>query len=172
MRRTFSEHFLRPVISLDGLWNLEPQDGSGKMYPAMVPGVWERIPQLTSFRGIGKYTRNVRISQPGNYLLRFGAVSHTARVLWDGQAVGGHYNAFTGFDVLLTNAEAGIHSLCVEVDNRFTENSTLLTTILTAVSTGLWSCTAWAIFSWNGWRSIALSRKTATKPLSAYFSTQ
>lgn len=125
MRRTFSEHYLRPVISLDGIWNLEPLDGSGKIYPAMVPGVWERIPQLTSFRGVSKYIRNVRISRSGHYLLRFGAVSHTARVFWDGKAVGGHYNAFTGFDILLPNAEAGTHLLCVEADNRFTEDSTL-----------------------------------------------
>ena len=125
MRRTFSEHFLRKVISLNGLWNLEPQNGTEKMYPAMVPGVWEQIPQLASFQGIGNYTRNVRIAQSGHYLLRFGGVSHTAQIFWDGKAVGGHYNAFTGFDILLPNVEAGNHLLCVEADNRFTENSTL-----------------------------------------------
>ena len=125
MRRTFSEHHLRAVVSLDGLWTLMPQDGSGKTYPVMVPGVWERIPSLASFRGISTYSKTIEISQRGHYLLRFGAVSHTAHVFWDGIPVGQHYNAFTGFDILLKDVAPGIHPLSVEVDNRFTEDSSL-----------------------------------------------
>jgi beta-glucuronidase len=54
-----------------------------------------------------------------------GAVSHTAHVFWDGKVVGSHYNAFTGFDILLKDVEPGAHLLQVDVDNRFTEDSTL-----------------------------------------------
>jgi len=52
-------------------------------------------------------------------------VSHTADVLWDGLRVAHHYNAFTGFDALLENVEAGEHLLEVRVDNRHGEHSTL-----------------------------------------------
>lgn len=125
MRRTFIEHFLRPVTSLDGLWKLTPGDGTGKTYPAMVPGVWERIPRLTAFRGTAMYTRTVQIPCRGHYLLRMGGISHTGHVFWDGQSVGSHYNAFTGFDILLKDVEPGVHQLQVDVDNRFTEDSAL-----------------------------------------------
>ena len=80
---------------------LLPQNGSGKCYPAMVPGVWERIPDLASYRGLADYTREVTIPESGHYLLRMGAVSHTGHVFWDEQEVSQHYNAFTGFDILL-----------------------------------------------------------------------
>ena len=125
MRRTFYEHAIRPVMSLDGLWQLTPHDGSGKVYSAMVPGVWERIPELMSYRGTADYKRTVKITEPGHYLLRMGAVSHTGHVYWNEQLVGQHYNAFTGFDILLKDVAAGAHDLRVMVDNRFTEESTL-----------------------------------------------
>ena len=125
MRRTFSEHAVRPVMSLDGLWQLTPHDGSGEVYSTMVPGVWERIPALTSYRGTADYTRTVEIKESGHYLLRMGAVSHTGHVYWDEHLVGQHYNAFTGFDILLENVAVGTHTLRVPVDNRFTEESTL-----------------------------------------------
>lgn len=92
MRRTFAEHHLRPVTSLDGLWTLRPQDGSGRAYSAWVPGVWERIPALTALRGVADYEREVLVDQPGRYLLRMGAVSHTGRVFWDDELVGFHYH--------------------------------------------------------------------------------
>ncbi len=125
MRRTFAEHEIRPAVSLDGLWTLTPHDGSGKTYPAYVPGVWERIPALTSFRGTADYERTVTASEAGHYLLRMGAVSHTGDVYFDGKHVGRHYNAFTGFDILLENVQAGEHTLRVTVDNTFGEHSAL-----------------------------------------------
>ena len=125
MRRTFAEHAIRPVASLDGLWQLTPHDGSDKVYSAMVPGVWERIPALTSYCGTADYCRTVEIKTSGHYLLRMGAVSHTGHVYWDEKLVSTHYNAFTGFDILLENVAAGTHQLRVLVDNRFTEESTL-----------------------------------------------
>lgn len=125
MRRTFEEHHQRPVVSLDGLWTLHPQDGTAKAYSAMVPGVWERIPALSRFRGVADYSRTVFLPCPGHYLLRLGAASHSAKVYWDETLVGQHYNAYTDFDILLTNATAGAHSLRVQVDNSFSDASTL-----------------------------------------------
>lgn len=120
--RIFSEHKLRAVESLDGLWQLKTIRGD---YTAYVPGVWERIPELTSYRGQAIYRRKVTVSESGCVLLRFGGVSHTGDVSWDGKAVAHHYNAFTGFDVLLENVAAGEHTLEVLVDNTYGAHSTL-----------------------------------------------
>lgn len=125
MRRTFSEHDLRKVECLDGLWTLRPHDDTEAVYQAYVPGVWERIPALAAFRGTADYERTVSIRQAGSYLLRMGAVSHTGHVTWDGQLVGQHTNAYTGFDILLPDVSAGVHQLRVTVDNNFGETSAL-----------------------------------------------
>ena len=125
MRRTYAEHALREVASLDGLWTMRPLDGTDRSFAAMVPGVWARIPALANYRGEADYARDVRIERAGHYLLRMGAVSHTGRVHWDGAPVGEHYNAYTGFDVLLRDVQPGVHALRVRVDNRFTEDSAL-----------------------------------------------
>ena len=116
MYRLFSEHALRPVTSLDGLWDMEID---ARHYPMLIPGVWERIPELRSYRGTADFTRKVVIDADGTYLLRFGGVSHTAIVYWDGAQVGWHYNAYTAFEVLLENVAAGEHTLRVTADNRY-----------------------------------------------------
>ena len=125
MRRLFVEHQIRQVMSLDGLWKLVPHNGTDKEYAIMVPGVWERIPELAAFRGTADFERTVKLDAAGSYLLRIGAVSHTGTVYWDGVEVGRHYNAFTGFDILLEDVAAGTHHLRVLVDNRFSEASAL-----------------------------------------------
>lgn len=122
MYRIFDEHSVRPVTSLDGLWDMEI---GGKHYPMMVPGVWERIPELRSFKGAAEFTREVVVPADGAYLLRFGGVSHTGTVYWDGEKVGWHYNAYTAFEVLLEGVKAGAHTLRVTVDNRYETGSVL-----------------------------------------------
>lgn len=125
MQRLFSEHAVRSVRSLDGIWQITAHDGRETSLPAGVPGVWDRIPALASFRGTAEYARKVRLSRDGGVLLRFGGVSHTARVFWDGAKVGGHYNAFTGFEILLPKVNKGEHALVVEVDDSYSVRSTL-----------------------------------------------
>ncbi len=116
MYRIFDEHTLRSVTSLNGLWDMEIE---GKHYPMLIPGVWERIPELRSYRGTAEFTRQVTVKEAGAYLLRFGGASHTAAVYWDGVQVGWHYNAYTAFEVLLEKVTAGEHTLRVTVDNRY-----------------------------------------------------
>ncbi len=125
MQRIFPEHEIRPVVSLDGMWQLTAHDEKKTSVVAGVPGVWERIPALARFRGTADYARKVQVCRDGNVLLRFGGVSHTAQVFWDGQKVGEHYNAFTGFEILLTDVRSGEHDLCVQVDDSYCEASTL-----------------------------------------------
>lgn len=124
MQRIFAEHKIRKTESLDGLWTLTPENGSGRSYPVYVPSVWERIPNLATFRGVCTYEREIYIEEAGNYLLRFGGVSHTADVYIDGQLLGHHYNAFTAFEIPAA-LTAGTHTLKVVADNRFNEQSTL-----------------------------------------------
>ena len=116
MYRIFDEHKLRHVSSLNGLWDMEIE---GKRRPMLIPGVWERIPALRAYRGTAEFTRRVTVDEAGAYLLRFGGVSHTATVYWDGVQVGWHYNAFTAFEVLLEDVAAGEHTLRVTADNRY-----------------------------------------------------
>ena len=124
MLRLFDEHLLRTVRSLDGLWALQRADGQQE-YPVLVPGVWERIPDWADYRGKAVYQRQMMVEADGAQLIRFGGVSHTARVEWDGQEIASHYNAFTGFDALIPWADAGVHQLTVHVDNSYGEASTL-----------------------------------------------
>lgn len=122
MYRIFSEHALRPVTSLNGLWDMEVM---GEHHPMLIPGVWERIPALHSYKGTAEFTRTVIVDEPGAYLLRFGGVSHTAAVYWDGALVGTHYNAYTAFEVLLPEVAPGEHQLRVTADNRYETGSVL-----------------------------------------------
>ncbi len=122
MYRIFSEHSLRPVQSLNGMWQMKI---GGEQYPVLVPGVWESIPALRNYRGTAEFTKEVEISSPGPYLIRFGGVSHTGTVFFDDVQVGWHYNAYTAFEVLLPLVEAGRHTLRVTVDNRFSASSLL-----------------------------------------------
>ncbi len=122
MYRIFSEHELRPVVSLDGLWRMT---ACGETCPMLIPGVWERIPALKDYHGTAEFVREVTVEAAGAYLLRFGGVSHTATVYWDEQQVGWHYNAYTAFEVLLPKVTAGVHTLRVTVDNRFSKESLL-----------------------------------------------
>lgn len=121
--RLFAEHHIRPVLPLDGVWTLTTPDG--RSFPAIVPGTWETIPQLAAYRGKARYTRTISCPADGRLLLRFGGVSHTAQVLLDGRSIGHHYDAFTAFDCDVIPVCAGEHTLAVEVDNSFSEQSTL-----------------------------------------------
>lgn len=116
MYRIFAEHTIRPVQSLNGLWTLNADD---RVWTVSVPGVWESLPALKAYKGTGDYTREVEVAQEGAYLLRFGGVSHTGVVYWDGTEVARHYNAYTAFEVLLPHVQAGTHTLRVAVDNRY-----------------------------------------------------
>ena len=116
MYRIFPEHDLCPALSLTDLWDLTIQ---GSHYPLYVPGVWERIPALHSYKGTAEFTRTVTIAEAGRYMLRFGGASHTATVYWDGAEVARHYNAYTAFEAVLADVSAGEHILRVTVDNRY-----------------------------------------------------
>ena len=133
MLRTFAEHCLRPVQSLDGLWDFLPEcdravrGKTPKSFTRKIecPSAWESIPDLSGYRGTAWYHRRFHVTANRNVRLVFGGVSHTATVFVDGKEVGGHYDAFTPWEVLLTGLKPGVHDLTVKVDNSFGEHSSL-----------------------------------------------
>jgi len=128
MLRTFMTHRVRKVTELSGcLWRMKQggRNDAGEEVPMMVPGCWEMMPGFEKYRGKMTFSRTVEVEKKSDLRIRFGGVSHTADVYWDGEFIAHHYNAFTAFDALVWGAEAGKHTLTVEVDNSFNEQSTL-----------------------------------------------
>lgn len=125
MIRLFETHRIRPYQELTGLWTIIPAEGelAGNELLTMVPGCWEQVPGLENYRGQALYRKTIACG--GNVRLVFKGVSHTADVLWDGEPVAHHYNAYTSFDTVLRNVQEGEHTLEILVDNRFGPESAL-----------------------------------------------
>jgi len=132
--RLFPEHRIRCAHSLDGLWEFLPECDRAPQ-PGRLPGtysrrlnvpqVWESIPDLKAYRGVGWYRRSFTLERPTAVRLVFGGVSHTAQVWVDGDEAGEHYDAFTPWEIVLPSLTAGEHELVVRVDNTFGDHSSL-----------------------------------------------
>jgi beta-glucuronidase len=135
MLRTFTEHAVREVEPLDGLWDfvIAPERKDDGKLPKtynrkiLVPSAWETIPGLENYRGKGWLRRTFFSGalDKTRHRLAFGAVSHTATVYLDGKKIVHHYDGFVPFDVITPAIEPGEHELVVEVDNTFTKESVL-----------------------------------------------
>ncbi|ANA82580.1 beta-glucuronidase [Paenibacillus glucanolyticus] len=130
MIRLFSTHQIRKSTELEGLWDFTPAAHMGEKvgayrYRLPVPGCWEMHPEFGNYRGIGVYRQKVTLHQRSNLRLEFKGVSHTAHVYFDGVMKACHYNAYTAFECVIPQVEAGTHDLVVYVDNSFHEDSAL-----------------------------------------------
>ena len=125
MQRLFSTHRIRRQAELSPLWTLTTLDPQGLPAPVktLVPGAWETIPALHNYRGRAVYEQHLVCG--GNMRFSFGGVSFRARVLLDGGEIASHYGAYTAFDAVVKGLPWGTHTLTVEVDNRFGEDSAL-----------------------------------------------
>ena len=126
MIRTFQTNVIRKNQELSSsLWNFTPSSGENKdkTYKVAVPCCWESLPDFSSYRGIGLFSRTIEAE--GNIRLIFKGVSHTARVCLDGNIIAEHYNAYTPFSVVLRNLAGKRHLLGVYADNSFGEKSAL-----------------------------------------------
>ncbi len=121
--RLFPTHHVRQTLPVPELWTLTTLDG-GLTAPAqaLVPGAWELMPALHNYRGRAVY--ETRIFCGGHVRFGFGGVSFRARVTLDGEEIASHYGAYTAFDAVTTVPE-GLHTLRVEVDNRYGDDSAL-----------------------------------------------
>lgn len=126
MIRTFEMHEVRKTEELTGrLWQFTPCQGefAGKSFPAATPSCWESYPDFTGYRGEGIYKTGFHAG--GNIRLEFKGVSHTAQVYLDGEKIAEHYNAYTGFEAVVTDLPETEHILEIKADNRFSEKSAL-----------------------------------------------
>ena len=125
MQRLFRTTHSRPQIELSPLWTLTTLDEGGLSAPmkVLVPGAWETIPALHNYRGRAVYEQQIICG--GNVRFVFGGVSFWAKVYLDDTLIAEHYNAFTAFEAIARHVPFGEHTLRVEVDNRFSEESTL-----------------------------------------------
>jgi beta-glucuronidase len=125
MQRLFRTTQSRPQIELSPLWTLTTLDPGGLSAPmkTLVPGAWETIPALHNYRGRAVYEQ--KIVCKGNIRFVFGGVSFRAKVFLDDILLAEHYNAFTAFEAIAKHVPFGEHTLRVEVDNRFGEDSAL-----------------------------------------------
>ena len=118
MHRLFETHSIRKYKELSGFWDFETIDGkfSDKL---AVPSCWEVLPQLSAYKGVGVYKKNLTFG--GKARLVFKGVSHTAKVYCDGKQIGEHYNAYTPFSVDF-ECEYGNHEIKIEVDNSYSDS--------------------------------------------------
>lgn len=126
MIRTFTTHRIRRQEELTGkLWLFSPLQGehAGKQYQVATPSCWENYPDFGLYRGEGSYT--TQFTGGGNLRIVCKGVSHTATVLLDSRCVAGHYNAYTAFCTVVPAVSAGVHTLEIIADNRFSEKSAL-----------------------------------------------
>ena len=125
MIRLFEQHVVRKQKELEGMWRFVKEDGAEYSLP--VPGCWEQHPDLLRYRGKGTFYKTVYLQEKCHVRLEFKGVSHTADVYFDDTLVAHHYNAFTAFDTVIRDVEAGEHVIKVCVDNTFGEHSALHT---------------------------------------------
>lgn len=122
MIRLFDQHRIRSQRELDGMWRLEAE---GKVCSVPVPGCIEQLPDFRSYRGRVLLSRKIYIKKKSCVRLEFKGVSHTAEVLFDDLPVVRHYNAYTAFEAVIADVDAGEHEIKVWVDNSFNEESAL-----------------------------------------------
>ncbi|MDR3593754.1 glycoside hydrolase family 2 TIM barrel-domain containing protein [Clostridium sp.] len=125
MIRGFEAHKIRKQLELDGLWEFSTCAGDHKdeVYKITVPSCWESHPKFSNYRGKALYRNSLEAE--GNIRLVFKGVSHTAKVIFDNRIAVEHYNAYTQFETIIKNVGCGLHSIEVEVDNSFNEDSAL-----------------------------------------------
>lgn len=125
MIRLFEQHMTRKQRELEGIWRFVKEGGAEYQLP--VPGCWEQHPDMLTYRGKGTYYKTVFLQSKCSVRLEFKGVSHTADVYFDDVFVAHHYNAYTAFDGIIKDVEAGEHVIKVCVDNTFGEHSALHT---------------------------------------------
>lgn len=130
MIRLFESNEIRSVKELEGMWDFAVIDEQSECQPDYayslpVPGCWEMNPNLLTYRGKGMYRRMIVTNKRTALRFIFKGVSHTAKVYFDNEEIGTHYNAYTAFSVLVKLVEPGEHELRVMVDNSFHEDSSL-----------------------------------------------
>ena len=123
MERLFKTHRVRESSVLEGIWRFYPEGRPDERRQVLIPSCVETYPGYENYRGIGVFEKE--LFAKGNVRLCLKGVSHTAEVFWDGEKIGGHYNAYTPFEMVVKDVKAGNHLLCVKADNSCHPDSAL-----------------------------------------------
>ncbi len=123
MERLFKTHRVRENSVLEGIWRFYPEGRPDERRQVLIPSCVETYPGYENYRGIGVFEKE--LFAKGNVRLCLKGVSHTAEVFWDGEKIGGHYNAYTPFEMVVKDVKAGNHLLCVKADNSCHPDSAL-----------------------------------------------
>lgn len=104
----------RPRLALDGRWLFDFEGAGLRLAPGRdiaVPGIWQaQFAELRNTPGQGVYSRRVDIPADWNgqrLFLMFGGVFHRAEVRINGRTVARHANAWTPFEVEVTDHADG-----------------------------------------------------------------
>jgi beta-glucuronidase len=118
---------LRPVISLDGIWDFaflgdvaaDAVELANILFDdyMTVPGCFDAAPKYAGKRGLVAYRTSASLSQTGHHRLVFEAVNHWCRVFVNGQLIREKSGGFTRFNVDF-NGYFGTIEIIVLVDNR------------------------------------------------------
>jgi hypothetical protein len=114
----------RYLLSLDGFWEFAFEGPTARLegqgHRARSPAIWQtQFPQLRNAPGVGRYQR--RVDVPAHWrgrriVLVLEGVFHRARVFVDGREVGTHANAWTTFELDLTDAVSDAAGFLLRVD--------------------------------------------------------
>ncbi len=127
MKRLFKEHEIRKVIDLNGNWQFKLdsenvgeaqgwQNGLTDSEMVIVPSCWNNELRLLNYEGRAWYEKKFT-TNGGTLRLELGSVMTKADVWLDGKYIGEHYGAFTQFEFIVNEVEAGEHNLVVRADS-------------------------------------------------------
>ncbi|QPV62783.1 beta-galactosidase [Halosimplex litoreum] len=130
MHRTFETTTERHQRTLDGQWEFltdpgdEGYDGDyHESFPAeeadrlSVPSSWNAHREYADYVGPAWYRRTFETRTEDSLLFTFHGVARDATVYLDGEEVASHEGAYTPFDALARDLDAGEHELVVRADN-------------------------------------------------------
>jgi beta-glucuronidase len=121
MGRLFETHHIRKTIPLPSVWDLNIQEN--KNIKIHIPSCVESILDFCNYKGKCKIETKRQFS--GNLRLTFKGVSHTAKVYVDNLLIGQHYGAYGEFSFILKDQTDSVHTITVEADNSYSEDSAL-----------------------------------------------
>ena len=115
----------RSVMDLSGLWRFQLKQDAPWRYIAVPASYNDQFPEAEFRNHAGLSWYQTRFTVPAFFsgqrlILRFDAVTHSARVLLNGKEIGSHRGGFLPFEIEITDivAPGETAELLVEVDNR------------------------------------------------------
>ena len=116
---------VRAVQDLSGIWSFRLKENDPWRNIAVPASYNDQVPEaeFRNHAGLSWYRTQVTVPsfwQDQRVVLRFDAVTHSARILLDGQEIGSHRGGFLPFEIDVTELlrPGETHLLQVEVDNR------------------------------------------------------